>query len=50
MVAAEVFSNALRVVMSWVGAVMPLSAAAHAAMACMSLSAGVRAGLVIVLC
>ena len=42
--AAVMSSNALRSVMSWVGAVMPLSAAAHAATACMSLSLGVREG------
>jgi len=35
-VAAVMSSNALRLVMSWVGAVIPLSAAAHAATACMS--------------
>ena len=50
LVAAVVFSKALRAVMSWVGAVMPLSAAAHATTACMSLLAGVRAGLVIAVC
>ncbi len=43
-VAAVMSSNALRSVMSLVGAVMPLSAAAHAETACMSLSAGVREG------
>ena len=43
-VAAVMSSNALRLVMSWVGAVMPLSAVAHAATACMSLSVGVREG------
>ena len=50
MVAAVMSSSALRAVMFWFGIVMPLSAVAHAATACMSLSAGVRAGLVIVLC
>jgi len=43
-VAAVMSSNALRSVMSLVGAVMPLSAAAHAETACMSLSVGVREG------
>ena len=42
--AAVMSSNAFRSVMSWVGAVMPLSAAAHAAIACTSLSVGVREG------
>ena len=43
-VAAVMSSSALRSVMSLVGAVMPLSAAAHAETACMSLSVGVREG------
>ena len=42
--AAVMSSNALRSLMSLVGAVMPLSAAAHTETACMSLSAGVREG------
>ena len=43
-VAAVMSSNSLRSVMSWVGAVIPLSAVAHTATACMSLSVGVRDG------
>ena len=43
-VVAVMSSNALRSLMSLVGAVMPLSAAAHAETACMSLSVGVREG------
>ena len=43
-VAAVMSISALRSVMSLVGAVMPLSAAAHAETACMSLSVGVREG------
>jgi hypothetical protein len=43
-VAAVMSSNALRLVMSLVGAVIPLSAAGHAETACMSLSVGVREG------
>jgi hypothetical protein len=43
-VAVVMSSNALRSVMSLVGAVIPLSAAAHAETACMSLSVGVREG------
>ena len=49
-VAAVMSSNDLRSVMSLVGAVMPLSAAAHAEKACMSLSVGVREGRVMDLC
>ena len=41
---AVMSSSALRSVLSLVGAVMPLSAAAHAETACMSLSVGVREG------
>jgi len=43
-VAAVMSNNSLRSVMSWVGAVIPLSAVAHTATACMSLSVGVRDG------